>query len=209
MLRRGSPVVKEILSGYHLGMRADAARTHARIVEVATEQFGNHGTETSLNEIAKRVGIGPGTLYRHFPSRESLIDACMANWEAQLLAAAERAAASDDTTEHLMARWADEFTRHISVFRGGPSRLLRALGNDESLWIRRWDILEKATQCVLDRAASLNTPVALDARRVCIMMCGVAATAEEARLGHDERCDLLRVLAHGLLSSPATPPHRT
>jgi AcrR family transcriptional regulator len=190
-------------------MRTRAARTHARIIEVATEQFGNHGTETSLNEIAKLAAIGPGTLYRHFPSRESLIDACMANWEAQLLTAAERAAASDGPTEELLARWADEFTSHISVFRGGPSRLLRALGNDESLWMRRWDILEKATQGVLDRAASLGTPVAFDAHQVCIMMCGVAATVEEAGLDHDDRCVLLRVLAHGLLSSPRTPPPGT
>jgi AcrR family transcriptional regulator len=208
MLRRGSPVVKEILSGYHSGMRRDAASTHARIIEVATEQFGNHGTEASLNEIAKRAGIGPGTLYRHFPSRESLIDACMTSWEAQLLEAAERATAGDDEAENLILRWADDFTRHISIFRGGPSRLLRALRNDESLWKRRWDILEKATHRVLDRAASLGAPVVFDAHEVCIMLCGAAATVEEAGLGHDERDDVLRVLAHGL-SARRPASHRT
>jgi hypothetical protein len=62
---------------------------------------------------------------------------------------------------------------------------------------------------VLDRAASLGTPVAFDAHQVCIMMCGVAATVEEAGLDHDDRCVLLRVLAHGLLSSPRTPPPGT
>jgi AcrR family transcriptional regulator len=53
-------------------IRADAARNRDHIVEVAHDAFAQSGT-TSLNEIAKRAGVGAGTLYRHFPTREALI----------------------------------------------------------------------------------------------------------------------------------------
>ena len=53
-------------------VRADAQRNREHILQVAHDAFAESGT-TSLNEIAKRAGVGPGTLYRHFPTRESLI----------------------------------------------------------------------------------------------------------------------------------------
>lgn len=54
------------------GLRADARANRAKILEVARKAFA-HDPETSLNGIAKAAGIGPGTLYRHFPSREALV----------------------------------------------------------------------------------------------------------------------------------------
>lgn len=186
-------------------MRTDARRTHARLIEVATEVFGTHGTEASLNEIAKRANVGPGTLYRHFPSREGLIDACMANWEAQLLEAARRAVAVDREPEALLVHFADDFVRHISVYRGGPTRLLRALPDHEAPWMRRWDILEGATRPVLDRLVELGGPADLPARRVCVLLCALAAAVEDAGLGDDERRALLRVTARGLLGPTDRP----
>ena len=52
-------------------MRADAQRNCDRIVEVAREVFREQGYDASLDEVAKRAGVGPGTLYRHFPTRET------------------------------------------------------------------------------------------------------------------------------------------
>jgi AcrR family transcriptional regulator len=56
-------------------MRADARRNYERIVECAREAFAEHGPEAPLDDIARRAGVGPGTLYRHFPNREVLIEA--------------------------------------------------------------------------------------------------------------------------------------
>jgi AcrR family transcriptional regulator len=53
--------------------RADAQRNRERILEVAKKAFSRHGANTSLDDIAKEVGVGPGTLYRHFPTREELL----------------------------------------------------------------------------------------------------------------------------------------
>ncbi|MFF7738442.1 TetR family transcriptional regulator [Streptomyces sp. NPDC007984] len=56
-------------------MRADARRNHERLLTVAAEAFAEHGEGASLDDIAKRAGVGSGTLYRHFPTRQALLEA--------------------------------------------------------------------------------------------------------------------------------------
>ncbi|MFF0206133.1 TetR/AcrR family transcriptional regulator [Streptomyces sp. NPDC005017] len=58
-----------------LPKRADARRNHQRLLRVAAELFAEHGENASLDEIAKRAGVGSGTLYRHFPTRQALLEA--------------------------------------------------------------------------------------------------------------------------------------
>ncbi len=72
-------------------MRADAQRNRDRILEVAREVFRERGYDASLDEIARIAGVGPGTLYRHFPRRENLMDALMQSWVDRVLAAADAA----------------------------------------------------------------------------------------------------------------------
>ena len=55
--------------------RTDALRNRERILEVAKGAFTRHGAATSLDDIAKQAGVGAGTLYRHFPTRDALIEA--------------------------------------------------------------------------------------------------------------------------------------
>src|SRR5580658_8306632 len=69
--------------------RADAQRNRARILEVAKKEFTRSGANASLEEIVKKAGVGPGTLYRHFPTREDLLVAVYRS-EMEKLAAAER-----------------------------------------------------------------------------------------------------------------------
>ena len=71
-------------------MRADAKRNYDRIVAVAREVFREQGYDASLDEVAKRAGVGPGTLYRHFPNRDALLDAIMQNWVDQVDEAADK-----------------------------------------------------------------------------------------------------------------------
>jgi AcrR family transcriptional regulator len=56
-------------------MRADARRNYEKVIAAAREAFAEGGASTSLEEIARRAGVGIGTLYRHFPSRQSLLEA--------------------------------------------------------------------------------------------------------------------------------------
>lgn len=69
--------------------RADGQRNRERILEVAKQEFTRSGASASLEEIAKKAGVGPGTLYRHFPTREELLVAVYRS-EMEKLAAAER-----------------------------------------------------------------------------------------------------------------------
>ena len=69
--------------------RTDAQRNRERILEVAKEAFSRHGANTSLDDISKEAGVGAGTLYRHFPTRDALIEAVYRT-EVEKLAAAER-----------------------------------------------------------------------------------------------------------------------
>src|SRR5436190_8854684 len=56
-------------------LRADARRNRARVLEVATEVFEKDGIDVPVEEIARRAGLGVGTLYRHFPTKEALFEA--------------------------------------------------------------------------------------------------------------------------------------
>ncbi|RZU25587.1 TetR/AcrR family transcriptional regulator [Streptomyces sp. BK239] len=56
-------------------MRADARRNYERLLEAAAQAFAEHGEGASLDDIAKRAGVGSGTLYRHFPTRQALLEA--------------------------------------------------------------------------------------------------------------------------------------
>src|SRR6201996_8736357 len=71
-------------------LRADAQRNYDKIVEVARVLFREKGADASLDEIAKRAGVGPGTLYRHFPNRDALLDAIMQCWVDRVEGDAEK-----------------------------------------------------------------------------------------------------------------------
>jgi AcrR family transcriptional regulator len=97
--------------------RADAARNRERILEVAKEEFTRVGANASLEEIAKKAAVGPGTLYRHFPSREELLVAVYRS-EMEKLAAAERTLADSKSPVEALRAWLLLFvdaveTKHI------------------------------------------------------------------------------------------------
>ncbi len=79
-------------------MRADAKRNRDRIVEVARDVFRERGYDASLDEVAKRAGVGAGTLYRHFPTRDALLDAIMQSWVDRVNEGVEKALAFEAPT---------------------------------------------------------------------------------------------------------------
>lgn len=113
-------------------LRTDAQRNRGRILEVAKVAFTRRGTDASLDEIAKQAGVGAGTLYRHFPTRDALIEAVFHSEVEKLAAAASRFAAAMPPIEALRA-WMLLFVDYIAAkhiilptlnsVAGGPSRL--------------------------------------------------------------------------------------
>ncbi len=112
--------------------RSDAERNRERILEVAKQAFTRSGANASLEEIAAQAGVGPGTLYRHFPTRDALIEAVYRT-EVGKLAAAERAFAETMPPIEALRSWMLLFVDHIAAKQiiapalnsvvGGPTRL--------------------------------------------------------------------------------------
>jgi AcrR family transcriptional regulator len=112
--------------------RTDAQRNRERILEVAKEAFTRRGTNTSLDDIAKQAEVGAGTLYRHFPTRDALIEAVYRT-EVEKLAAAERKFAEAMPPIEALRAWMLLFIDYIATkqiiapvlntFVGGPTKL--------------------------------------------------------------------------------------
>lgn len=83
--------------------RRDAVRNRARLVAAGHEVFAEQGPDASLEEVARRAGVGIGTLYRHFPSREALAEEIFAEHIEEVVAAAEAAAAAEDAWDGLVS----------------------------------------------------------------------------------------------------------
>jgi AcrR family transcriptional regulator len=94
--------------------RADALRNRERILEVAKEVFTRDGAAASLDDIARQAAIGPGTLYRHFPTRDALIEAVYRSEVEKLAAAEQRFAAAMPPLEALRA-WMMLFIDHVAA----------------------------------------------------------------------------------------------
>jgi AcrR family transcriptional regulator len=92
--------------------RADAKRNRERIIEIAKQVFTRDGAAATLDDIARRSRIGPGTLYRHFPTRDDLIEAVYRSEVEKLAAAEQRFAAAMPPLEALRA-WMLLFIDHL------------------------------------------------------------------------------------------------
>ena len=84
------------IAGEQAGKRSHARRNHELLVVAAREVFAERGVEASLEEIARRAGVGVGTLYRHFPTRDALIEAVFERRIGEFVAVAEAAAEEPD-----------------------------------------------------------------------------------------------------------------
>jgi AcrR family transcriptional regulator len=115
--------------------RSDAQRNRERILQVAKEAFTRSGANTSLDDIAKQAGVGPGTLYRHFPTRDELLEAVYRT-EVEKLAAAERKFAETLPPIEALRAWLLLFVDYIATkqiiapalhtLAGGPTKLFEA-----------------------------------------------------------------------------------
>jgi len=93
--------------------RVDAQRNRERILEVAREAFAQHGPNAALDDIARRAEIGPGTLYRHFPTRDALIEAVFRSHVEKLTAAGQHYAATMPPLEALRS-WMVVFIDYVA-----------------------------------------------------------------------------------------------
>jgi AcrR family transcriptional regulator len=128
-------------------LRRDAAENRERLLRAAWEVFAEHGPEAGVEEIARRAGVGMGTLYRRFPTKEALIQALNDALMEKILRHARETLAEEQDGGLEAYLW---FTGHVmSAHHGGLSRLWHANmpGTDprrEELWAMVGQLLERA-----------------------------------------------------------------
>lgn len=103
-------------------LRADARRNRERVLAAARDAFAGDGIAVPLDEIARRAGVGAGTVYRHFPTKEALFEAVMVDRMQRLGAAARARAGEDDPVEALLG-----FIKHLMTEAAPKRDLVDAL----------------------------------------------------------------------------------
>ncbi len=112
-------------------MRADARKNYEHILSVASAVVTTHGAEASLRDIARQAGVGLGTLYRHFPTREALLEALLRARFDELAARAlelESASAPDEA----LVSWMQDFVARTRDYQGVVTAMMAAIADPDS-----------------------------------------------------------------------------
>jgi AcrR family transcriptional regulator len=132
--------------------RADSARNRQLLIDTAKAAFADVGMNVSLEEIARRAGVGIGTLYRHFPSREAVIEAVYRREVEQLAEAAPQLLESLPPDEALH-RWMHLFVDYIATKRLIAPSLGAALAESSELRVSSVELISQAVALLVKRAA--------------------------------------------------------
>lgn len=131
--------------------RTDALRNRERILEVAKEAFNRFGAEASLDDIARQAEVGPGTLYRHFPTRDALIEAVYRS-EVEKLAAAQRKFSETLIPIEALRSWMLLFVDHIAAKQIIAPALNSIVGGASRLYEGNRDQIQGAIDALVKRA---------------------------------------------------------
>ena len=131
--------------------RADAQRNRERILEVAKQAFTRSGADTSLDDIAKQAGVGPGTLYRHFPTREELLKAVYRNELENLATAEEKFAETMPPVEALRA-WLLLFVDAVAAKQIIAAALNTLVGDHKKVFEASYAQMHEAIRRLVKRA---------------------------------------------------------
>ncbi len=135
--------------------RADALKNRERLIEAATQVFGHSSTNASLEAVARGAGVGIGTLYRHFPTREALFEAVYRREVDQLSDLAERLASEADPVEALR-RWLHANIRLVATKRGMVEALQLGASGSTELKAYSFDRLTAALALLLARGVEVG-----------------------------------------------------
>ena len=133
--------------------RADALRNRERVLEAAKTVFSAGGPDASLEAVARQAGVGIGTLYRHFPTREALYEAVYRREVDQLGDLAEQLR-SEASPVDALRRWMRCVVEFVATKKGMSAALALAAHSPSELHAYSFDRLTKAAAALLDRAVA-------------------------------------------------------
>jgi AcrR family transcriptional regulator len=137
-------------------VRADAARNHERLVGAALQAFSSGRENVTLEAIAKQAGVGIGTLYRHFPTREALVEAAYRNELEQLRTSVDDLLASHEP-DLALRTWMDRFADYVAAKRGMADALRAVVASGAIRSSDTRDTLTVAIRSLLDAGTAAGT----------------------------------------------------
>src|SRR5262245_52610272 len=154
-------------------LRADARRNRERVLTAARVVFSEHGREAQMDDVARRAEVGVGTVYRHFPTKEALIDALVAEaFERLLVVAKQQAQRDDDPWDALVTTlWAGA---EIMAGDRAVSTILSEVYGPVNVDVDLQLQMHETTSILVDRAreaGALRPDVVLD--DIPMLMCGI------------------------------------
>lgn len=192
-----------------MALRADAQRNRERLLEVAARVFSQAGPDVTLEAIAKEAGVGIGTLYRHFPTREALVDATYRNELARLCDSVGDLLQEMSPDDALRA-WMDRFVDYMTTKRGMGDALRALIASGGDPFSHSRVSLTGAVATLLDAGSTvgvLRTDVQPD--DVLLSLSGISlATADPAQ--REQAGRMLDLLMDALLTTrrPASAQDR-
>jgi AcrR family transcriptional regulator len=143
--------IKQIGKATKRKPRTDAVRNRERVLEAANAVFSSGGPDASLEAVARTAGVGIGTLYRHFPTREALFEAVYRREVEHLADLAERLKDKDDPLDALR-QWMRSNVKFVATKKGMSQALALAAYKNSELFSYSYNSLTRAVASLLDRA---------------------------------------------------------
>lgn len=185
--------------------RADGERNREQLLTTAKSMFAERGTSASLEEIARATGVGIGTLYRHFPTRDALVAAVYRNETEQLAAAANSLAAEHAPLEALRL-WMYVVVDYLVVKRGLYAVLDSLACGTSALYADTAERMTSALRMLVDRAvASGDAQLDVDALDLLRAVAGVGQGVAGADWAVSAK-KVVDILVAGIRVVPATGP---
>ncbi|SFI60583.1 DNA-binding transcriptional regulator, AcrR family [Phyllobacterium sp. CL33Tsu] len=178
-----SPPEKAIETKAPRPLRADASRNRDKLAEIAGHVFAERGGNASLEEIARQAGVGIGTLYRHFPTREHLVEVVYRR-EVEGLCAAADELALHNAPDAALAEWMQRFVDYIAAKRGMANSLRILFDGNSQVFANTSGMVAGALRKLVD-----------------------AAVADGSIRSDINSADLMQALS-GIYSAPDTPEWR-
>ncbi|MFF0523465.1 TetR/AcrR family transcriptional regulator [Actinomadura nitritigenes] len=184
-------------------MRADARRNYDRLLAAARDAFAAYGAEAPLDDIARDAGVGNATLYRHFPSREALLDAVFQDRVQTLCAQAEELHGRESPDDALVT-WLRALVAHVTTYRGVASWLMSTATGQEPSPASCQELIRAAGKSLLIRAQQSGAVRPdIGTSQLLRLTHAIALATEQTP---EEADQLLSLLMDGLRMQTTPPP---
>ena len=185
-------------AGEERPLRADARRNYQRLLAAAASAFAEYGADAPLDDIAKRAGVGSGTLYRHFPTRQALLEAVYRGQVEELCARADELLASQSPGEAL-GNWLRAMAAYATTKRG----MREVIGKDSEVNRYCRDLIRTAGDKLLGGAQE-SGEVRADASRDDLFkfVHAISVATEQSPDGPEQTDRLITMVMDGLRATP-------